>query len=71
MFRADLSGADLTGARLDNTDFLQAVLDGATWTDGTTICAEGSIGRCRKSRPEATPTPGPDADVSDDGEPPA
>lgn len=70
MFRADLSGADLTGARLDNTDFLQAVLDGATWTDGKTVCAEGSIGRCRRSRPEATPTPVPDEDISD-SEPPA
>jgi|GEM_PF-350935 len=68
MFQADLSGADLTGTRLDNTDFLQAVLDGATWTDGVTICAEGSIGRCRRSRTEVTPTPAPDAS---DSEPPA
>ena len=55
MFRADLSGANLTDARLGNTDLLQAVLDGATWTDGKTVCAEGSIGRCRRSRAEATP----------------
>lgn len=70
MFRADLSGADLTDARLDNTDLLQAVLDGATWTDGKTVCAEGSIGRCRRTRAAVTPEPAPD--VSDaDTEPPA
>ena len=68
MFRADLSGADLTDARLDNTDLLQAVLDGATWTDGKTICAEGSVGRCRRSRAEMVPEP--TSDVSDT-EPPA
>jgi uncharacterized protein YjbI with pentapeptide repeats len=68
MFRADLSGADLSGARLDNADLLQAVLDGATWTDGKTICAEGSIGRCRRSRDGATPEP--TSEVSDT-EPPA
>ncbi len=70
MFRADLSGADLTDARLDNTDLLQAVLDGATWTDGKTICAEGSIGRCRRDRADATPTPSSDSDITDT-EPPA
>lgn len=70
MFRADLSGADLTDARLDNTDLLQAVLDGATWIDGETICAEGSIGRCRRERAAVTPDPSPD--VSDtETEPPA
>lgn len=73
MFRADLSGADLTDARLTDTDLLQAILDGATWTDGKTICAENSIGRCRRnraggttrSRSPSTETP----DVSD-AEPP-
>lgn len=68
MFRADLSGADLTDARLENADLLQAVLDGATWTDGKTVCAEGSIGRCRRSRAEVTPEPA--SEVSD-AEPPA
>lgn len=66
MFRADLSGADLTDARLNNTDLLQAIFDGATWIDGKTICAEGSIGRCLRSR--ITDTPSTDAD---DTEPPA
>lgn len=70
MFRADLSGADLTDARLDNTDLLQAVLDGATWTDGKTICAEGSIGRCLRSRTTETPSPAPEVGDTD-SEPPA
>ncbi|MDH3664996.1 MAG: pentapeptide repeat-containing protein [Alphaproteobacteria bacterium] len=60
MFRADLSGADLTNARLDDADLLQAVLDGATWVDGKTICAEGSVGRCRRSRAAVTPAPAPE-----------
>ncbi len=68
MFRADLSGADLTDARLDNTDLLQAVLDGATWTDGKTVCAEGSIGRCRRDRASSSPAATPDVS---DAEPPA
>lgn len=69
LFRANLSGADLTDARLNGTDLLQATLDGATWIDGSTICAEGSIGRCQRSQ-GASSTDEPD--VSDTNtEPPA
>lgn len=69
LFRADLSGADLTDARLDGTDMLQTKFDGATWTDGTTICAEGSIGRCQRSRSKPKSQ---EPDVSDTNtEPPA
>jgi uncharacterized protein YjbI with pentapeptide repeats len=50
LFRANLSGADLTGARLDETDLLKAEFSGATWVDGTTICAEGSLGQCNPER---------------------
>jgi uncharacterized protein YjbI with pentapeptide repeats len=46
LFRANLRGADLTGARLRGTDLTRADLSGATWTDGTRVCAEGSEGRC-------------------------
>ena len=46
LFRATLRGADLTNARLGGADLNRADLSGATWTDGTRICAEGSIGRC-------------------------
>ena len=67
LFRANLSGADLTGARLSGTDMLQATFDGATWIDGVTICAEGSIGRCQRSRTTPT-TEKPDIT---DSEPPA
>lgn len=37
---------DLTGARLDRAEMLRTDFSGATWVDGRTICAEGSIGRC-------------------------
>lgn len=67
LFRANLSGANLTDARLNGADLLQATLDGATWIDGVTICAEGSIGRCQRSleQPESE-----EPDVTD-AEPPA
>ncbi len=70
LFRANLSGADLTNARLSGTDMLQTIFDGATWTDGVTICAEGSIGRCHRSRGDAVPDTDSEADVTD-AEPPA
>lgn len=45
-FRADLRKADLTGARIERATFFEADLTGAIWTDGKTVCAEGSRGRC-------------------------
>jgi uncharacterized protein YjbI with pentapeptide repeats len=47
LFRAVLRGADLTGARLQAADLLKADLSGARWTDGETVCAEGSISQCK------------------------
>lgn len=67
LFRADLSGADLTDARLNDTDMLQTTFDGATWIDGVTICAEGSVDRCQPSRSK---TKTDEADATD-VEPPA
>ena len=46
LFRAILRGADLTAARMNGADLLNADLSGATWSDGQTVCAEGSIGQC-------------------------
>jgi uncharacterized protein YjbI with pentapeptide repeats len=46
-FGADLRNADFTDARMEGTDLLRARLDGARWTDGTSICAEGSVGACQ------------------------
>ena len=73
LFRADLTGADLSDARINGADMLQAVLDGATWIDGVTICAEGSVGRCQRSRIQPDKAPETDApDVTDTNpEPPA
>jgi uncharacterized protein YjbI with pentapeptide repeats len=48
LFRADLSDADLTGARLQGADLLNADFSGATWTDGMTVCAHGSVGQCNR-----------------------
>lgn len=50
LYRVNLQGADFTGARLDGTDLHLAQLGGATWVDGRTICAEGSVGQCHASR---------------------
>ena len=33
-------------------DLLRAVLAGATWIDGKTICAENSVGQCHPTRAE-------------------
>ena len=44
--RANLRGANLTGAKLKGADLLNADLSGAIWSDGETICAEGSLGIC-------------------------
>lgn len=58
LFRANLRGADLTGAVLDDADLFLADLGGATWTDGRTVCAEGSVGRCEAGdRRTASPRP--------------
>ena len=58
---AKLAGADLSGADLTQADLTTADLTGAIWTDGTTICAEGSIGRCH---PTGQPAPANDDKVS-------
>ena len=60
-FRADLRGADLTAARLDGADLLHAQLEGARWTDGTRICAAGSVGPAGERRQGGAngPTDGP------------
>ncbi len=47
LFRAILKDADFTGARLQAADLLNADLSGARWTDGETVCAEGSISQCK------------------------
>ena len=47
LFRTILRGADLTGAQLRGADLTRADLSGALWINGTTICAEGSIGQCK------------------------
>ncbi len=49
---AVLRGADLTEAKIRRTNMAGADLSGVRWVDGETICAEGSIGHCK--RPTAT-----------------
>lgn len=56
LFGANLRGADLTSAVLEGVDMLRADLSGARWIDGTTICADGSLGQCM-SQAGATPAP--------------
>ncbi len=55
LFRANLRGADLTDARLEGADLTRVDFSEARWTDGKTICAEGSLGRCNW-RPAAPQT---------------
>ncbi|MBT5416187.1 MAG: pentapeptide repeat-containing protein, partial [Rhodospirillaceae bacterium] len=50
LFRAILRGADLTGAEMRGADFLNADLSGALWVDGSQVCAEGSVGRCKAAK---------------------
>ena len=45
---ADLRGANLTGADLTGVKTSGVEFSGATWVDGTTTCAEDSIGTCRR-----------------------
>ena len=42
----DASGADLTGTTRHGGTYQKVLLSGATWSDGETICAEGSFNRC-------------------------
>lgn len=57
-YRTKLIGADLTDAKIDAADLYYADLSGATWTDGQTICAQGSIGRCQPGGGGNAPDPG-------------
>ena len=43
----DLSGADLTGTVRHGGTYTNVDLSGATWSDGETICEEGSMNRCK------------------------
>lgn len=46
---AVLRGADLTDAKIGRTNMAGADLSGVRWVDGETICAEGSIGHCKRA----------------------
>ena len=43
---ANLRDANLSGIALTGSDLTDVELSGATWTDGETVCAEGSVGEC-------------------------
>ncbi len=46
---ANLTKANLTGVNWQGMTLPEgADFSGATWTDGKTVCAEGSIGECKK-----------------------
>ncbi len=45
--KANLRGANFAGANMRGTQLREADLSGATWTDGKSVCAEGSLGQCR------------------------
>ena len=47
-YETNLRRANLTGAQLDGADMLRTDFSGATWVDGHTVCADGSIGRCNR-----------------------
>ena len=54
MSGTDFTGADLRHANLtrafkpgDSMNLVDALLEFATWIDGTTVCAEGSVGACK------------------------
>ncbi|GAK33742.1 putative protein [alpha proteobacterium Q-1] len=47
LYQTILRGADLSGARLNGADLYQTDFSNSLWVDGTTRCAEGSIGRCK------------------------
>jgi uncharacterized protein YjbI with pentapeptide repeats len=47
LFRAILKNSNLAGVQMRDTNTSFADFSGATWIDGKTVCAEGSIGNCR------------------------
>ncbi len=51
LVEANLSYANLSGAKLEGADFSGAILDYTIWTDQQP-CAEGSVGVCRRQRPQ-------------------
>ena len=47
LFQANMRNVDLTDAVLTGADLLHVDFSGARWTDGRTVCADGSSGSCR------------------------